>query len=231
MDFLLIEKKVKSEQSREKNELRGVEEKTVKFNEDKLITFPVRGGAEDHFSNAPYLDEDLEITLKTLGKVVEFAEKNPAEKRIVYLAIGSANLGGYGNPSHGRYVKPENIAFQQFPPFLKTALKQGYQVISINMDSFGETTIKTEEKGKLLKVEIAARFPLSNSVNESIVLIINCLNSIKGEKGTILVNAVSDLDYTGIIQVASKTHATYIKSYLERNKYFKVTNTLAETIL
>jgi len=173
---------------------------------------------------------DRYLSTRTSGKdpcsvdaLAELAEANPAEKRIVYLAVGTEEVGAFENNSQGRYVTATSIGWQQFPPFLKKAKEEGYQIILINMDSFGDVPDEIEEG--LISIKINARFPLDYSSHKAAVdKIIGRLETIKGEKGStvIVMNAVTEGDYSGITTAASRTKGTYVKSYLQKNPYVRV---------
>jgi len=98
--------------------------------------------------------------------------------------------------------------------------QEGYKVIRINIDFFNEKErgLKIEDKNHF-SINISAKFPLNvekkleSDAGDGIIKRIGTLTKQKNSK-VVIMNAISDRNYPGILKVVKSTHAIYIKSYL-----------------
>ena len=193
-------------------------EKPPELTLEDVVVFDPKAEPRTHFSDVKSSSEDMRAiksAFEQIGKLLENSDK----PRMVYLAVGAAN-SHYGNPSNSEHTSSENISMQQHPPMLLTARQEGFQVITINIDAFGDEAAKViqdPESGDISAI-VNARYPLSFSGQRAEVVEIShemkALVTPRRDKSVVL-NAVSNQDYRGLTQVAKAVKGNYLTSYLE----------------
>lgn len=202
---------------------------------EDLINLPI---SVSEFSKpvSPENDSFLRGELLKINNEINTINWNDNQKKpFVYFAIGTANESINGtNPSIGGYVSDENVQRQQYPEeFIANMISRGYYCFVINIDSFVQKQIITEEC--LKRQFINAAFPLAgtvlNSAGEasSIRETINLFKTAIEKGGKVLfLNCVEETDnfsiFTGIKYVLQEYVKTsdiiYASSYLQlRNTY------------
>ncbi len=117
----------------------------------------------------------------------------------LYLAVGTANASANGtNPSSPTRAKPEYLQQQQNPSITGDALKEGYQVITVNIDAFGSDKEDVSEDGNRVDIVINGVFPVSGKVDtgedsKAIPAMKSLIDSVIGGNGQVIfLNAIED---------------------------------------